>query len=66
MSTAPEVVVARHCGLRVAGLSVLTNLAAGMTGGTLSHEETLAAAGGGAEKVGRLLAAVIGELCGSP
>ena len=37
-----------------------------MTGGTLSHEETLGAAAGGADKVGRLLAAVIGELCGSP
>ncbi len=66
MSTAPEVIVARHCGLRVAAVSVLTNFAAGMTGETLSHEETLRAAAGGAEQLGRLLDMVIGELSGSP
>lgn len=40
MSTVPEVVLARFLGLRVAACSVITNLAAGMTGAELSHQET--------------------------
>ncbi|HTV70309.1 MAG TPA: purine-nucleoside phosphorylase [Rhizobiaceae bacterium] len=40
MSTVPEVILARFYGLRVAACSVITNLAAGMTGGELSHQET--------------------------
>jgi purine-nucleoside phosphorylase len=40
MSTVPEVIVARFLGLRVAACSVITNLAAGMTGAELSHQET--------------------------
>ena len=41
MSTVPEVILARHCGLRVAGVSAITNLAEGMGGEELSHEQTL-------------------------
>ncbi|HLP78262.1 MAG TPA: purine-nucleoside phosphorylase, partial [Candidatus Paceibacterota bacterium] len=41
MSTVPEAIVARQCGLRVAALSCITNLAAGRSGGKLSHEEVL-------------------------
>ena len=41
MSTVPEVIVARHCGLRVAGVSCITNLAAGRSKSPLSHEEVL-------------------------
>lgn len=41
MSTVPEVLIARHCGLRVAAISVLTNLAAGMSGDPLTHDQTI-------------------------
>ncbi|HEY5819207.1 MAG TPA: purine-nucleoside phosphorylase [Mesorhizobium sp.] len=40
MSTVPEVILARFCGLRAAACSVITNYGAGMTGAELSHEET--------------------------
>lgn len=40
MSTVPEVILARFLGIRVAACSVITNLAAGMTGAELSHQET--------------------------
>jgi purine-nucleoside phosphorylase len=40
MSTAPECIIARRLGMRVAGLSVITNLGAGIKGANPSHEET--------------------------
>lgn len=40
MSTVPECIMARHIGLPVCAVSVITNYAAGMTGADLSHEET--------------------------
>jgi purine-nucleoside phosphorylase len=55
MSTVPEVIIARFLGLRAAACSVITNLAAGMTGGELSHQETKDMAPLG----GRRLAAVL-------
>ncbi|CAH0345617.1 purine-nucleoside phosphorylase [Bacillus sp. CECT 9360] len=41
MSTVPEVIVARHCGLNVLGISCITNMAAGILGQPLSHEEVI-------------------------
>jgi len=59
MSTVPEVLVARHCGLRVAAVSVITNPAAGLGAEPLSHAAVLAAAATAAAAVGRLLATVL-------
>jgi purine-nucleoside phosphorylase len=41
MSTVPEAIVARQCGVKVAAVSCITNLAAGISKGELSHKEVL-------------------------
>jgi purine-nucleoside phosphorylase len=43
MSTVPETIVARHMGIRVLGISCVTNLAAGISATQLSHEEVFEA-----------------------
>ena len=55
MSTVPEVIVAVHAGLRVAAVSVVTNLAEGMGDVVLSHEQTLEEGRRGAAALGPLL-----------
>ena len=55
MSTVPEVIAARHAGLRVAAVSAVTNLAEGMGGAALSHEQTLRVAAEGAARLGPLV-----------
>jgi len=61
MSTVPEVILARFLGLRVAACSVITNLAAGMTGAELSHQETKDMAPLGGARLGAILREAIGE-----
>lgn len=53
MSTVPEVIAARHMGIRCLGISVVTNMAAGVVEGKLGHEEVLEV---GAEAQPRLTA----------
>jgi xanthosine phosphorylase len=55
MSTVHETIVARHCGLRVAAVSAISNLAEGMTERPLSHEQTLADAARAAVDLAPLL-----------
>lgn len=55
MSTAPETILARHAGLKVVALSLMTNYAAGLVPGALGHEQTLAVAGTASGEVRRLL-----------
>jgi xanthosine phosphorylase len=55
MSTVQETILARHCGLRVAAISAITNLAEGMGEESLSHEQTLRDADRAAGELTRLL-----------
>jgi len=61
MSTVLEVIAARHAGLRVAALALVTNLAAGLAPAPIDHDEVLAAGAEARERLGRLLAAWVAE-----
>ena len=59
MSTVPEVIAARHMGVPVAGISVVTNLAAGLARSRLSHEEVTGTAAKVEERLSRLVTAFL-------
>jgi purine-nucleoside phosphorylase len=62
MSTTLEAIAAREAGMEVLGISLVTNLAAGMTGEPLDHLEVLAAGNASAARMGALLAQVVSRL----
>ena len=62
MSTSLEAIAARHAGLEVLGVSLVTNAAAGISATPLSHQEVIEAGQAAAERCGRLLADVVGRI----
>jgi purine-nucleoside phosphorylase len=62
MSTVWETIAARHLGLEVLAMSLVTNLAAGLSAEALNHEEVLEAGRLSAERMGTLLADVVDRL----
>lgn len=55
MSTVPDCIVARHCGLTVVGCAVITNLGVGLGDGEVSHDQTLRSAASAAADLERLV-----------
>eukprot|EP00512_Aurantiochytrium_limacinum_P013251 CAMPEP_0171570166 /NCGR_PEP_ID=MMETSP0961-20121227/2782_1 /TAXON_ID=87120 /ORGANISM="Aurantiochytrium limacinum, Strain ATCCMYA-1381" /LENGTH=306 /DNA_ID=CAMNT_0012124603 /DNA_START=224 /DNA_END=1144 /DNA_ORIENTATION=- len=62
MSTVPEVAVARHCGMRVLGISLATNSIRNEHGPVASHDEVLRTARSREQEIGNLLTEVIAKL----
>nr|WP_245787987.1 purine-nucleoside phosphorylase [Tessaracoccus bendigoensis] len=62
MSTALETIAAREAGLEVLGLSLVTNAAAGLSAGNLSHAEVLQAGRDAGPRLAELLASIVGAL----
>lgn len=62
MSTALEAIAARHAGMEVFGISLVTNLAAGISTAALSHQEVIEAGQAAGPRISRLLADIIGRL----
>ena len=62
MSTTLEAIAARQSGMEVLGISLVTNLAAGISDQPLSHDEVLEAGQAAAERCGHLLAAIVAKI----
>jgi purine-nucleoside phosphorylase len=62
MSTVPEVIAARACGMKCIGISTITNIAAGLGGSVLSHKEVLETADRVKGDLGRLVKGIIRAL----
>ncbi len=62
MSTVPETIIARHLGLRVLALSLITNMGAGLSEESLSHAHTLTQALATSDEAGGLLADIIAAI----
>lgn len=62
MSVVPEVIIARHCGMKVLGVAAITNLAAGLSAEKVTHEGTLQFAELAARKLTKLIPEFIRDL----
>lgn len=62
MSTVPEVILARFLGLKVAAISTVTNMAAGLSDENISHEHTKAMAPLGAAKLEKILRRMLRDM----
>ena len=62
MSSIPDVIAANHCGIKVIGISLVSNAAAGITGKALSHEEVIAAGKNGVSKFKALVEKTVERL----
>ena len=61
MSTVPEVIVARHMGIRVLGISCITNMAAGILDQPLTHEEVMETGKSVEQKFSSLVREIVGS-----
>ena len=62
MSTALEAIAGRHAGMEVFGISLVTNLAAGISPAPLSHQEVLESGQAAGPRISKLLAEIIARL----
>lgn len=62
MSTTPEVIVARHCGVRVFGMSLISNMGIGENSGMATHHEVFQAAARATPRMTKLVEQIIAKL----
>ena len=62
MSTVPEAIAAAHCGIKTIGISLITNMAAGILDQPLSHEEVQETAAIASEKFTKLVDKIVSDV----
>lgn len=62
MSTVPEAIVARHCGMNVLAISCITNVAAGLTASVINHNEVMEVGGRAGKQLAELIVRLIPRL----
>lgn len=63
MSTIPEVITAKHCGIKVGAIAVVTNMAAGIESSSIDHQISLAVANKAVENISQLLEGFMDVFC---